>query len=108
MINDNYGNFGPPSGHQMSYQFSCIDGDISDGYTITVVFHDIVDNRIGHYTVQAICLMKIFDGNKTANRLRQQGYDLEQQDGHMTPPRPACVKPPEYFSEMVKEWRMHP
>jgi hypothetical protein len=106
MIYDNYGNFCPPIGHQKPDRFSCIDHDIPDRYTISVTFPDIIDNRVCPYAVQAIFLVKIFDGNKTANWLHQQEYDQEQEDSLMTIPLTAFIIPAKFFSEISEEWSM--
>jgi hypothetical protein len=84
MIYDDYGNFGPSIGQEKPDSISGINGDIPDRNTIPVAFPDIVDNRIRPHAVQAICLVKIFNGNKTANRLCQQEYDQEQENGPLT------------------------
>jgi hypothetical protein len=108
MIYDNYGNFGPPIGHQKPDRFSCIDCDIPDRYTIAIAFPDIIDNRVCPYAVQAIFLVKIFDGNKTADWLHQQEYDQEQEDSLMTMDRPAFFITPRIFSEIsVELHRLH-
>jgi hypothetical protein len=50
--------------------------------------------------------VKIFNGNKTANWLRQQEYDQEQEDSLMTIPLTAFIIPAKFFSEISEEWSM--
>jgi hypothetical protein len=73
---------------------------------IPVAVPDIIDDRIRPYAVQAICLVKIFDGDKTANRLCQQEHDKEQENSRMTTPRPAFVIPAMCFLEIWEERHM--
>jgi hypothetical protein len=65
-----------------------------------------VDNWIRSYTVQAIFLVKIFDSNKTANRLYQQQRDQEEENDRMAAHRPAFVIPAVCFSEIGEGRRM--
>jgi hypothetical protein len=106
MIYDNDRNFGPPMRHQKPDCLSCIDRDIPDRYTIPVLLPDIIDDRVCPYAVQAIFLVKIFDRNKTANRVCQQEYHQEQKDSRMTMDRPAFVIPDRFFSEIPEECHM--
>jgi hypothetical protein len=58
-----------------------------------------MNNRIRPHAVQAIRLVEILDGNKTANRLYQQERDQEQENSRMVRHRPAFFIPAVCFSE---------
>jgi hypothetical protein len=100
MIYDDYGNFGPSIGHEKPDSISGIKGDVPDRHTIPVAFPDIVDNRIRPHAGQAICLVKIFNGYKTANRLYQQEYDQEQENGPLMMYLQVFVIPEVNFSKI--------